>query len=452
MSFRRHLLPVLTPVAGWLAASGAAVAVGIMVANNARSDEQVLALFVLPDILLSFVFYPFGVLQLTFLSVVVDTQSRLFQVLGVVVVARRVADFLIGRKPLRIVLTPGLRLAALFVFVLGLSLSVADDPTLGLLSLRTFVQLLLLSFLIADYAAGRPERIGMFVAVAAGGLLNGGLGLYEAVGGVQRTVGLIDNPNRYGVTQLIVLAALLPLLPRIHSVLGRIGLAAMIATLAYTIVLSGSRGAAVAGLFTLGYYSLLLVKGFRRRGVALVGAVALLAGIVVLSPEAAIDRVTVLFEEGGGRDSSIGIRENYAQAGLRMGLDHFWTGVGHGQFDLLLPRYANLRRPPAGGAHNMYVQVFAETGIFGITVFGALIVTTVWVLRRTRRHLGDVDQPIAQSAELALVAWAVGGLFGTLEYMKLAWMMLGVAAAMSRIAEAPESDAWSAPRPIASRR
>jgi O-antigen ligase len=289
----------------------------------------------------------------------------------------------------------------------------------------------------------------MLVAIAAGGLLNTFLGFYEASGGVQRTAGFIDNPNRYGVTQLIVLAAMLPLLPRIRGALGKMGLAAMIATLAYTIILSGSRGAAVAGLVTLGYYGLLLVKGVRRRTLALVGAIALLAGLVVLAPEAAIDRVAALFE-GGARDSSIDIRQNYAQAGLRMGLDHFWTGVGLGQFDALLPRYANLRRVHAGGAHNMYVQVFAETGIFGIVIFGGVIATTVWVLRKVRRHLGPADQPLAQSGELALVAWAIGGFFGTLEYLKIAWMMLGVAAAMSFVAKAPEPDTWPAPRPIAS--
>jgi hypothetical protein len=48
------------------------------------------------------------------------------------------------------------------------------------------------------------------------------------------------------------------------------------------------------------------------------------------------------------------------------------------------------------------------------------------------------------------VAWAIGGFFGTLEYLKIAWMMLGVAAAMSFVAKAPEPDTWPAPRPIAS--
>jgi hypothetical protein len=94
--------------------------------------------------------------------------------------------------------------------------------------------------------------------------------------------------------------------------------------------------------------------------------------------------------------------------------------------------------------------VFSETGIFGIVVFAGVIATTVWVLRKVRKQLGPADEPLAQSVELALVAWAIGGLFGTLEYLKIAWMMLGVAAAMSFVAKAPEPDGWPAPRPIAS--
>lgn len=436
----RRYLPFLVPVAGWLAACGAAIAIGIMVAKSARSDEQALALFVLPDILLSFVFYPFGILQLTFLSVVADSQSRLFQVLGVVVVARRAADFLVGGKPLRVVLTPGVILATLFVLLLTLSLSVAEDLAAGLVGLKTFIQLLLLLFVSADYATGRREQTHLLVAIAAGGLVNGLLGLYEAYGGAQRTAGFIDNPNRYGVAQLIVLAAILPLTQKIGG-LGRIVLASMVAMLAYTIILSGSRGAAVAGLATLGYYSLFVVKGLGRRSLALAATIALLGGIVLFAPEAAVERVTALFEPGGARDGSIDIRQNYARAGLRMGLDHFWTGVGIDQFDVYLPRYANLQRVHAGGAHNMYVQVFSETGIFGIVVYVGLIVSSVWVLRRARRHLGPVHEPVARSVELALVAWAVGGLFGTLEYLKIAWMMLGVAAAMSYLVRTPEHDA-----------
>lgn len=75
--------------------------------------------------------------------------------------------------------------------------------------------------------------------------------------------------------------------------------------------------------------------------------------------------------------------------------DHFWTGVGNGNYLTWYPRYIkkypqlNLWRPEVT-AHNSYLKIFAELGIFGgllfAGIYGALLYITVTIYKNTGRY------------------------------------------------------------------
>ncbi|MBK9926023.1 MAG: O-antigen ligase family protein [Anaerolineales bacterium] len=126
---------------------------------------------------------------------------------------------------------------------------------------------------------------------------------------------------------------------------------------------------------------------------------------------------------------TVGLRYNLWRAGWRMWLDHPVHGVGIGQFverlasygsDLLEPRRLRL------GAHNMYVQVLAETGLVGFFLFLAMLISTIreiWTLR----NLSDPSIiTLAQTWFIVFVIMLLGGLTKHDHYDKLIWIMVGI--------------------------
>jgi hypothetical protein len=76
--------------------------------------------------------------------------------------------------------------------------------------------------------------------------------------------------------------------------------------------------------------------------------------------------------------ASFRLRISYWRTGLRMAADNFWAGVGLGNFGTVYPNY---KQPGAGevrAAHNDYLQVLCETGVFGFALFAAFWGYFLW--------------------------------------------------------------------------
>jgi len=78
------------------------------------------------------------------------------------------------------------------------------------------------------------------------------------------------------------------------------------------------------------------------------------------------------------------------QSAVEMWRAHFWTGVGLGGYGPAYPEFALINWPLAlGHAHNIYLNMLAETGLLGLTVYLFLwgwIFGQTW--RATRRASG----------------------------------------------------------------
>lgn len=88
--------------------------------------------------------------------------------------------------------------------------------------------------------------------------------------------------------------------------------------------------------------------------------------------------------------------ENYAiierlahwDAALRMWGDHFWFGVGIGNYEPVYHAYALPRWPePLGHAHNYYLNIAAETGFIGLLAY---LFFWGWVFAQTLLTLGRI--------------------------------------------------------------
>lgn len=427
----------------WLGATIGAVITGLWLVRILSGKDGIYMFIAGVDLVLSFVFYPFGILQFIFLSLIGElasedaTQFTPLKILGLVVAFRRFIDLTFLGRPLRVIKAPPMVWAFLFVLSLGLSVYASPDIYGSLIALLTYVQLLVIYFLIIDFVQGEREIKHLLLVLVLGGVVNAGFAIYQYnFENVERVAGTLGNANRLGIIQLALLCLSAPFLGSISARGLALAMLLALSTIAYSVLLSFSRGAFVAAVAVLLYSLLFLWPGRIRPKVVFVAVI--IAGLA-LAPEGFYDRMETLSAALSGkqlREGSIPIRVLYLRAGIQMGLDHVVTGVGLGRFGDYVASYANLHRIKASSAHNMYVSIFAEAGSIGLIAFFGFLATSLMAARGWRRPGWSgtrFETVFVNSVELGFVALLIGGLFATLEYSKIFWIILALAAVVRKL-------------------
>ncbi|MBI4555941.1 MAG: O-antigen ligase family protein [Candidatus Hydrogenedentes bacterium] len=72
------------------------------------------------------------------------------------------------------------------------------------------------------------------------------------------------------------------------------------------------------------------------------------------------------------------LRLGYWRTGFLMAKDNFWTGVGFGNFGTAYPKYQYPGAPDVKTAHNDYLQMLCETGLFGLIAFALFWGAFLW--------------------------------------------------------------------------
>jgi putative inorganic carbon (hco3(-)) transporter len=178
--------------------------------------------------------------------------------------------------------------------------------------------------------------------------------------------------------------------------------------LAAAIYLSFSRGAWLAAVAAIG---IMIVFAPRRIWIGLGLVVITLGALIGLSssgllPDAINQRFTDASELFQFRDvRGVAINDvNYAlierqahwQAALNMLTDQPWTGVGFANYATAYDHYRLLNWPYAlGHAHNIYLNVAAETGLIGLAAYLILWLSIFTVTFRTVRRASGIDRALA---------------------------------------------------------
>jgi O-antigen ligase len=123
------------------------------------------------------------------------------------------------------------------------------------------------------------------------------------------------------------------------------------------------------------------------------------------------------------------------KAGWRMIQEHPLFGVGLGNFlgmtGVYVDRtmfYGTATEKMQGLACNSFLELTAELGIIGLTVFIGILVATYFSLDRVRRRTAD-GQPnllnlAANSLQVSLVSFSVSIIFLSGQYLKVFWMLV----------------------------
>lgn len=318
----------------------------------------------------------------------------------------------------------------LFIGVTAFSLLNAVSLPLALKELVKWVEALGVFLLVSNTTSRRSGRVVVACLLLAGAA-EAALGIYQflarsgpegfaLLGRFMRAYGTFQQPNPYagylGLVAPLAFALGVWLVEKRGGFLPWLA-AGSFTAMAVAIGMSWSRGGWIA--FAAAFVAVNLARS--RRGAVLFTGLVILATIVgllgsfQLLPRAITQRLTSFLPFAAIRDvRSVEVTdENYAvlerlahwEAALDMWRDHPWLGVGFGNYEAVYDRYALPKWAlPLGHAHNYYLNIAAETGLFGLIAYlwlwGAALWQTVQAVRRA-------NDPLAKAIALGALGMLV---------------------------------------------
>ncbi len=204
----------------------------------------------------------------------------------------------------------------------------------------------------------------------------------------------------------------------------------------------GARG---AFLGVVAVFGVIFWRSTHKAALTLIGLVGL-AVIIPVIPDHYIDRIasTAEYQE----DESANIRLDLWEAGLRMVIDRPILGVGVGNFSIA---YGSTYRK-AGSAdlwwepHNCFVQIGAELGLLGLSLFVTLIVMTFRWNHRSRQRLKALGLKnswlwvTTVAIDVGLIGYCVSGNFITSSYYPHLYLMALMARLIKTILDDREQE------------
>lgn len=298
----------------------------------------------------------------------------------------------------------------------------------------TFFQLFILMWLTGQLLVTHDRQMVLLVLfsivsiISAVDILQNSLSSEsEVLIGVSGLTGGANTTARYLVVALVFLNYLRLLKKHIIS---SIAILTSMMLISASIIYTASRTSIL--LLALATSITIFSRRLFEKPRQMVPVIVLILGVMWLAPkEISYEIVNSPNTIQLGEDT-MGIRYELWRAGLKMWQKHPITGIGIGKFseynlayadssDLVYKRYARLN------AHNMYVQILAETGLVGFALFLGLILSALWKLWRASQQSSGVSQ-LARMWLIALLVMLIGGLTKHDHYDKLLWLCIGASA------------------------
>lgn len=322
----------------------------------------------------------------------------------------------------------------------------------------------------------------LLAAFVAAGATQAALGLVQFIwrigpdgflifdGGYLRAYGTFHQPNPYagylGLTLPLAFSLAVRGLERVRNpLLAGHRLWLSLSAAAATVLMLGAAYASQSRGAWLGIAAALVtvtIARSRRAAVCFGGLVAVAAlvgalGAAQLLPSSILQRFTDVLPvtqipniaTAEVTDANFPLIERLAhwQAAFDMWRDAPWLGVGIGNYPAVYPAYAVGRwRDPLGHAHNVYLNVGAETGLLGLLAYAVFWLSALWLAGKTIRRTRGLPRATATGILGVFIALSVhnsvDNLFVQGMYLHVA-IVLGIVALLST---SPTSTSDAAPQ------
>ncbi len=325
----------------------------------------------------------------------------------------------------------------------------ADDPSTSLDAVFRLSLNVVFFIIVFTAVRTRAQAIGVAAAFVAGACLDAVYGLLNPVHVVNtaRLAGSTSKPGELAaalVGGLVLSVGLIALLRR--NPVARLAAAVAAVISALGVFLTGSRGGLIALATALATF---IVVGTRWRGRLLaMAAVLVVAGVGFYTYAASPDLRARVTSVGTGSG-----RTDLWTVAWRMVEAHPLDGVGIGNFPGSSVNYVLTPGTVARAqyvidspkvAHNTYLELWAETGLVGLTLFVVVVgfcLRCAYRAAQEFRRQQDAPMDLLSTALLvAQVGFLAGAFFTSREYSKDIWLILALGPAFLGVARAQASE------------
>jgi len=264
-----------------------------------------------------------------------------------------------------------------------------------------------------------------------------------------RLGGPVGDPNYYAQMMLVLVPIALDRLWNEKKGLLRFLAGWALGVCAFTVILTYSRGGFISMVVIVAAWLIIYHRG-QLRYLLPVAVVGLL--LINVLPAQFTDRIGTLTQLlPGGSSTTAGVAQDLSLRGrtsemlvaLQMFADHPILGVGLGNYPLLYQKYARQFglefRSEVRQAHDLYLEVAAETGLLGFFSFAVLlwgIFSSIWKAQQllAKKGLTSLSNMIVAFA-FGLLGFLISALFIHAVYFRNFWVLAGLALAIPRVAQ-----------------
>jgi O-antigen ligase len=256
-------------------------------------------------------------------------------------------------------------------------------------------------------------------------------------------MGPVGDPNFYAMVMLVLVPLALERLLDERSRLFRMMALWALTVIVLTIVFTYSRGGFVAlAAAIFAWFYLYPLRGKYIPILILVGI-----AFLMLIPREYIARISTLTEllsapSVGFRTQDIALRGRASEtlAGLEMLKQHPFIGVGLGNYIVHYLSYVkSLGLAPTAtvrAAHSLYIEVAAETGLLGLSVFLVLLGTMAKNIIDSWKKLKGTRDDLARMVAAigaGILGYLTASIFIHSAYPRYFWLLVGIAFSIPNI-------------------
>lgn len=246
-----------------------------------------------------------------------------------------------------------------------------------------------------------------------------------------RVYSTLENPNVLGEYLILLIPICGAMIYGSQRLLARFYYFSVMCCAGLCLIFTQSRGCWVGLILAAVVFAFLVDKKL----VAL-GIIALMFAPMIL-PDSIMNRFLSI---GNLSDSSTSYRVNIWHGSIAIIKDYWWMGIGLGQeaFNKVYPFYS-YNAAVALHSHNLYLQIFVETGICGILTFiYTMIISLKKILVGYIFGKKNVYSLICAAAIAGILGFLLQGMFDYVWYnyrvFAMFWMVIGIGIASRRCA------------------
>jgi probable O-glycosylation ligase (exosortase A-associated) len=249
----------------------------------------------------------------------------------------------------------------------------------------------------------------------------------------------IYDPNDLALVLVMVIPLLVFLLVATDRAVTRMVVAGMGAICLYGIILTQSRGGFVA---LAAVVVLLLFRAKLRSSQKFIIAVGIFLVFAVVAGTSFWNRMSTIWSPKTEYDETAGNRTENWKTALTLIATRPW-GSGYGVCDIAIGEASGRKAGRWNTAHNSFLQIGVELGVFGLILFLNMLVRTLRDLRGVQSL--SVDRPdsperyLASMLEVSLYGFIIGGLFLSQAYSPILFLIIGLGLVLSRMSTLEQS-------------